>query len=296
MICQKNRFLVVLWATIVATWLMTTVSMAVPVNSVPNPLKTQNSWVSDTANMLSPQTENRLNQMIDQFEVETGGQIAVVTVANTKPSVSPNKFATELFNKWKIGQAGKNNGILLLISRDDQRTEIKPGKGLSRSLTPQRSRQILKQYVTPKFKRKQFDAGTIAAIEQIIQTVQQPTRSVTSSGPASAQSSGTVTGWMAVVLGVVTILLFPLLMFGVPILLVVLAMKGKLSTPSRYSSSSDHDYASDYGSSSYDSDSYDSDSDSYDSDSSSSDSGSYDSGGDFGGGSADYDSGGGDSW
>jgi uncharacterized protein len=56
------------------------------------------------ANLLNPQTQAKLNQMISKLEAENGTEIAVVTVPDTAPAPSPKQFATKLFNYWIFEQ------------------------------------------------------------------------------------------------------------------------------------------------------------------------------------------------
>lgn len=91
-------------------------SVAVNVEAVPNPRQTNGGWVTDMADMLTPDTETELNQMISILEAKNGSEIAVVAVPETAPSATPKEFATKLFNRWGIGKKGKDNGVLFLIS------------------------------------------------------------------------------------------------------------------------------------------------------------------------------------
>lgn len=75
-------------------------SYAISVENVPNPRKEYGGWVTDMVDMLSPQAEIQLNQVISQLEKENGAEIAVVTVPTTKPSPTPKAFTTKLFNTW----------------------------------------------------------------------------------------------------------------------------------------------------------------------------------------------------
>ncbi|MEO0770541.1 MAG: TPM domain-containing protein [Cyanobacteria bacterium J06649_4] len=143
-------------------------SVAVPVSSVPNPQTTSGSWVSDTANMLSPESESQLNQLISQLEATTGAELAIVTVPDTRPAASPKQFATELFNTWGIGKAGEDNGVLFLVSKGDRRNEIETGYGIEGVLPDALVGQILRTQVTPQFKNGNFDAGVLAGTQAMV--------------------------------------------------------------------------------------------------------------------------------
>jgi uncharacterized protein len=147
-------------------------SYALTVREVPNPRQTYGGWVTDLANILSDRTENQLNRMISQLESDNGTEIAVVTVPETSPSPSPKEFATELFNSWGIGKADRDNGILLLISVGDRRTEIETGYGIELILPDAKVGNIINTQITPYFKQKHFDEGTLAGTKALIAAVE----------------------------------------------------------------------------------------------------------------------------
>jgi uncharacterized protein len=155
-------------------------SYALTVEEVPNPRKTYDGWVTDSADILSDRTESQLNQMISELESNNGAEIAVVTVPETSPSSSPKEFTTELFNYWGIGKADRDNGVLFLISVGDRRTEIETGYGMESILPDAKVGNIIDTQILPQFKQEDYDAGTLAGTRELITTVktsanQQPT-------------------------------------------------------------------------------------------------------------------------
>lgn len=157
---------------------------AVPYQQIPNPRQMSQGWVSDTAEILSPATENQLNQIISGLETKNGSEIAVVTVPDTSPSTSPKAFATSLFNFWGIGKKGLENGLLFLISVNDHRVEIETGRGIQANLPDVKVQRIIDQQILPTFKgmddnlRKNglnrdkvhhdYDQGTIRGTQAIV--------------------------------------------------------------------------------------------------------------------------------
>lgn len=246
-------------------------ALAVTVQDIPNPRR-MNSWVADTADLLTPQTEAEINRTITALEAKNGSEIAIVTVATTKPAQSSKAFATELFNTWKIGKRGKNNGVLFLISKSDRRTEIETGTGLTALLPSSKVEIILTQTVTPQYKQGKFNEGTLAGTRAIAQAL----GSVSSSSPVQSSSS---TNQRQAIGGFVVILFFVAYYIIFPII------KGLRNLILGTSRPRDSNYGSSWDSSSSSSSSGDSSS----SDSSSSSSS------DFGGGSSDG-GGSGDSW
>jgi uncharacterized protein len=151
-------------------------SQALTVQEVPNPRQVNNTWVTDKANILSDNTETQINQMISDLEAKNGSEIAVVTVPETKPAPTPKAFATKLFNFWKIGKKGKNNGVLFLISAGERRIEIETGSGIQSILPDTKVVGIIQTEITPKFKKQDFNGGTLAGTKALVNVLQNQTR------------------------------------------------------------------------------------------------------------------------
>lgn len=152
----------------IATFILI-LNVATPINAItPNDIQSPQAWVQDQADLLTPETELKLNEMIAQLEQRNGSEIAIVTVTETQPSKTPKDFATELFNTWKIGKSDVNNGVLFLISKADRRVEIEVGKGLTTVLPNMQVNRIINRAVTPSVKQGNFDGGTIAGTQSLI--------------------------------------------------------------------------------------------------------------------------------
>lgn len=104
------------------------------VKEVPNPKNIDGGWVSDPANYLSIEEVAELNTIINNLEATSTAQIAVVMLPSIGEEV-PKMFAVDLFEAWGIGQAEKDNGLLILTVMDQRRTELETGYGLEPILT-----------------------------------------------------------------------------------------------------------------------------------------------------------------
>ncbi|MEM6753648.1 MAG: TPM domain-containing protein [Cyanobacteria bacterium P01_C01_bin.38] len=165
----RRQRLIIFAVSLVITLILANIpSYALTVNEVPNPRQQNGGWVTDMVDMISPQAETQLNQMISQLEKENGTEIAVVTVPTTKPESTPKAFTTKLFNTWGIGKKGQNNGILFLVSKGDRRTEIETGTGITNELPNAKVSSIIRQQVTPQFKKGEFEAGILAGTKALI--------------------------------------------------------------------------------------------------------------------------------
>lgn len=127
-------------------------------------------WVHDEANVLSAQGKAELEAMLKYERDSTSNQIAVLIV----PSLDGDdisRYATEVFEKWKLGQAKKDNGVLFLVSINDRKMRIEVGYGLEGVLTDAVSSRIDRNEVAPRFRAGDFDGGVKAAVGAIIQVI-----------------------------------------------------------------------------------------------------------------------------
>ncbi|NES68227.1 MAG: TPM domain-containing protein, partial [Okeania sp. SIO2D1] len=147
-------------------------SLALTVQDVPNPRQNYGGWVTDMAEILSTDTEAKLNKMISDLEASNGSEIAVVTVSETQPAATPKKFATELFNYWGIGKKDRENGVLFLVSQGDRRLEIETGKGVQTILPDVKVSNLLDTKVIPKFKLGLFESGVVAGTTALVTSLE----------------------------------------------------------------------------------------------------------------------------
>ncbi len=127
-------------------------------------------YVNDFAGMLSPQTKGELESKLKDYEQKSGNEIAIVTVPNLQGTTIDN-FAVRLFEKWKIGKKGKDNGVLLLMSKEERKTRIEVGYGLEPDLTDAESYGIIKNIIIPEFKARNFDKGVVGGVNAIIKAI-----------------------------------------------------------------------------------------------------------------------------
>jgi len=123
-------------------------------------------FVNDFAGILKPETVTSLNQNLTDFSARTQAEIAVVTIPSLDGDTIEN-FAIKLFEEWKIGNEKKDNGLLLLVSRDDREVRIEVGYGLEGEVTDIESSHIISDVMAPKFQAGDFDSGVTLAIERI---------------------------------------------------------------------------------------------------------------------------------
>lgn len=129
----------------------------------------QRAWITDTARIINPQTLAKTETFLEELDKKTGVQIAVLTVPSLslgeENPLSIEEYASLVFEKWQLGQEGKDNGILLLVSLQDRAVRIEVGYGLEGVLTDTKCGLIIRNYIIPKFKEGDYSGGILEAIQ-----------------------------------------------------------------------------------------------------------------------------------
>ena len=124
-----------------------------------------NGWILDKANVLSPEAETKINQVIDRLHATNGSEIAVTTITSVPADQTPKQLATSLFHEWGIGKAGVDNGLLFLISVKDRRMEVETGYGAEAWLPDAKVGRILRESVRPRFGVGDYEGGILAGTQ-----------------------------------------------------------------------------------------------------------------------------------
>ncbi len=137
-------------------------------------------YVSDYAGLLSPSVKTELEDELRQFETETSNQIVVATFPSLEGEVLED-FSIRLAEAWKVGQKGKNNGVILLIFKNDRKMRIEVGYGLEGVLPDATAKLIIENEITPRFREGKYDEGILAAIQALKAATKGEYRGVSSS-------------------------------------------------------------------------------------------------------------------
>lgn len=114
--------------------------------------------VYDYADMLSTSEEYALRKKLETYADTASTQIVIATIQSLEGEYIA-LYATEWAHKWGIGQKGKDNGAIILVSKNDRKITIQNGYGLEEYLTDYNSKTIIDQIMQPEFKRGNFYAG-----------------------------------------------------------------------------------------------------------------------------------------
>jgi len=126
--------------------------------------------VVDNAGLLPPSDETALIAKLEAFEARSSDQLVVSTIASLD-GANLEDFANQLFRHWQLGQADENNGVLLLVARDDRKIRIEVGYGLEGILTDALSRLVIENVIVPKFRAGDFAGGIVEGADAIIQVL-----------------------------------------------------------------------------------------------------------------------------
>lgn len=127
--------------------------------------------VVDQAQVLSAETEARLEQQLMAHERARGEQIVVATIASLQGR-DADQYAVDLFRHWRLGDRKQNNGVLLMVAPKEREGEraarIEVGYGVEGVLTDALTSVIIRDTLIPAFKSGEFDRGITTAVAQII--------------------------------------------------------------------------------------------------------------------------------
>tara|TARA_Y100000815_G_scaffold224700_1_gene212020 strand:+ start:326 stop:1165 length:840 start_codon:yes stop_codon:yes gene_type:complete len=135
------------------------------------PVPKEQTSVYDEIGLLTPTQKNNLEQKLIRYSDTTSTQIVIATISSTKGEYI-NYLGAEWLTKWGIGQADKDNGILILLAKDDRKIGINTGYGIEHLLTDAMSKRIINNEIIPYFKRNDYYGGLNRATDAIFEVMQ----------------------------------------------------------------------------------------------------------------------------
>jgi uncharacterized protein len=127
----------------------------------------QNSYILDSAQILSPEDETKLNQQISAIKNSTTNEVGILTLKDGE-NIDPAQFAVEVGRAWGIGSRQNKNGVLILITLQNPKyIQISTTTGLEGALTDAQAGQISRNEVAPQFRQEKYYEGLSLAISAI---------------------------------------------------------------------------------------------------------------------------------
>ena len=185
--------------------------------------------VVDNAALIDAAAESALEARLAAFEAKSSDQIVVATVPDLGgEAIEP--YANRLFRAWGLGQAGENNGVLLLVARDDRKMRIEVGYGLEGTLTDLHSKLIIENTMVPAFRAGEFATGITAAVDDIILVLEGNGAELEARAERNQQSGDDAMPWVVIIF----LMIWGTLFFGAIAFSLLAPVFGRKIAPGRY--------------------------------------------------------------
>ncbi len=178
---------------------------------IPQPV----GYVNDFAHILKPQTVKRLKRIVMELKQKTGVEFVIVTIKGAGGD-DIFDYSMRLFQKWGIGEKGKDNGVLFLVDIGDRKLRINTGYGMEGILPDGLLGRIRDRYILPYFRKGDYDKGILNGVMAIANIIAKAYH-VRLNGNIKAENPAKVHGWKVNYVDIV--LLIGLLFFTTPFFL-----------------------------------------------------------------------------
>lgn len=156
--------------------------------------------VNDFASLFASNERLSLENKLVAYNDSTSTQITVVTV-NSLNGYAEDDYALRLGRKWGIGQKDKNNGILILISKEDRAVNIELGYGIEQYISDADAKRLIENVIIPYFRNGNFYQGVNSATDDMIAMLNGTYNNTTSYNTSTTYSSEGM--WVIVVLAII---------------------------------------------------------------------------------------------
>ncbi|NLT23558.1 MAG: YgcG family protein [Syntrophorhabdus sp.] len=167
--------------------------------------------VTDNAGILSTGALKTLTESLKAHEDMTGNQVAVLTIP-TLDGEGIEEYAVRVFEAWKLGQKGKDNGVLMVVVPEDRRMRIEVGYGLEGTLTDLMAGRIIEHVMAPCFRNGDYDGGITEGAAAIVKVLEGGEVPQATGGAGTVKRSG---GIMEPDLPIIQRILFGAFIFGI---------------------------------------------------------------------------------
>ena len=126
--------------------------------------------VTDQVGLLTPSQQQNLETALHSFEARKGSQLAVYIVTSTAPETIES-YSQRVFDTWKLGRKGVDDGALLLVAKDDRALFIKTGYGLEGVIPDAVAKRVIAEIIVPYFKQGDFYGGIQAGVLRLMRII-----------------------------------------------------------------------------------------------------------------------------
>lgn len=121
-------------------------------------------FVNDQAGVIDEPTRAKLEGFLDQVKKKTGADFAVLTVQTTAP-LSPTDYKVRVFERWKLGRKGEDDGLLMLVAIEEREVRFETGYGLEGALPDGLQSRIVRERMAPRFQAGDYAGGIVAGVQ-----------------------------------------------------------------------------------------------------------------------------------
>ena len=167
---NKKRIISYVVLLMVLTALMSMFAGCATSEKIPIPTVKENVFIYDEDNIVDDDVEEALNKMLVELEEKTEVEFSIVSVESLLDR-SIEDYANNLFNTLGIGKKGKDNGVLLLFSRSDEKVRLEIGRGLEGCLTDSKCGRILDDYFVPYREDDDYTKATEMTVKAVLTVI-----------------------------------------------------------------------------------------------------------------------------
>ncbi len=149
------------------------------------------TFVTDQAKLLNAGDAKKLENGLRKYADTYGTQVVLVTVPSLG-GASATDYARQIGTDWGVGQRDKNNGVVVLLSGQDRQLSIEAGSGLRSVITPELTRRVIRDEMTPAFKQRNYFAGLRKGLGSIMLAANpssNPNNGQAATTPATARTT-----------------------------------------------------------------------------------------------------------
>lgn len=129
------------------------------------------NWLVDTTGTFNAAQKAALTAQLQAFEQSKGAQIMVLVVPTTGED-GIDQYARRVYDQWQLGRKKIDDGVLLVVAKDDRRLRIEVGYGLEGAVTDLQVGRIIREFITPHFKQNDYVAGINEGVAKIMTLVE----------------------------------------------------------------------------------------------------------------------------
>lgn len=163
------------------------------------PLPRLEARITDLAGALDPGDRQRIEARLEAIERERGAQVAILLLSTTQPETI-EQFGIRLAESWKIGHKGRDDGLIVIVAKDDRKVRVEVGYGLEGAIPDALARRVIAERMAPRFRQGDFAGGLADALDSLDSALAVPGAVMAAPAPASTGDAGVVGGerpdWM----------------------------------------------------------------------------------------------------